>query len=75
MDTTRADMPAEAKTSLDTQAIVFEGQANIYAPMYRQMNMAGLGLSESEAAPLQHSNRGKKIPAFIIKVTKRTFDE
>jgi hypothetical protein len=53
MDTTRADMPAEAKTSLDTQAIVFEGQANIYAPMYRQMNMAGLGLSDSEAAPLQ----------------------
>lgn len=53
MDTTRADMRAEAKTSLDTQAIVFEGQANIYAPMYRQMNMAGLGLSESDAAPLQ----------------------
>ncbi len=23
----------------------------------------------------QHPNRGKKIPAFIIKVTKRTFDE
>lgn len=24
---------------------------------------------------VQHPNRGKKIPAFIIKVTKRTFDE
>ena len=53
MDTKRPDMRAAAKTSLDTQAIVFEGQANVYAPLYRQMNIAGLGLSDTEAAPLQ----------------------
>lgn len=53
MDTKRQDMREAAKTSLDTQAVVFEGQANIYAPMYRQMNIAGLGLSDAEAAPLQ----------------------
>jgi hypothetical protein len=28
-----------------------------------------------ETVTSQHPNRGKKIPAFIIKVTKRTFDE
>jgi pimeloyl-ACP methyl ester carboxylesterase len=39
--------------SVKTQASVFEGQANIYAPMYRQMNIAGLGLSDDAAAPLQ----------------------
>ncbi len=53
MDTKRPDMRKAARTSLDTQAIVFEGQANIYVPMYRQMNIAGLGLSDAEAAPLQ----------------------
>ncbi len=52
MDTNRSEMRAAAKTSLDSQAVVFEGQANIYAPMYRQMNIAGLGLSDTEAAPL-----------------------
>jgi hypothetical protein len=29
----------------------------------------------TEAVTSQHPNRGEKIPAFIIKVTKRTFDE
>ncbi|MBU0960834.1 MAG: DUF3089 domain-containing protein, partial [Proteobacteria bacterium] len=53
MDTKSPDMRAAAKTSIDTQAIVFEGKANIYAPMYRQMNIAGLGLSDTDAAPLQ----------------------
>ena len=53
MDPTRPDMRAAAQTTIDTQAVVFEGQANIYAPMYRQMNIAGLGLSDTEAAPLQ----------------------
>lgn len=53
MDTTRPDMRAIAMDAVTTQASVFEGQANIYAPMYRQMNLAGLGLSDTNAAPLQ----------------------
>jgi len=35
MDTTRPDMRAAAMESINTQASVFKGQANIYAPMYR----------------------------------------
>ena len=53
MDPTNPDMRAAAQTTIDTQAVVFEGQANIYAPMYRQMNLAGLSLSDADAAPLQ----------------------
>jgi len=53
MDPTKPDMRAVAQTTINTQAVVFEGQANIYAPMYRQMNLAGLSLSEADAAPLQ----------------------
>lgn len=52
MDTTRPDMRAAALATVNTQASVFAGQANIFAPMYRQMNMAGLGLSDADAAPL-----------------------
>jgi integrase len=32
-------------------------------------------LHHADLSTTQHPNRGKKIPAFIIKVTKRTFDE
>ncbi len=32
-------------------------------------------LNPPETVTSQHPNRGKKISAFIIKVTKRTFDE
>lgn len=53
MDPSRSDMRAAAQVTIDTQAVVFKGQANIYAPMYRQMNLAGLGLSAAAAAPLQ----------------------
>jgi len=53
MDTTRPDMRSAAMETIKTQASVFEGQANIYAPMYRQMNIAGLGLGDADAAPLQ----------------------
>ncbi len=53
MDPARPDMRAAAQATIDTQAVVFKGQANIYAPMYRQMNIAGLGLSDEDAAPLQ----------------------
>lgn len=53
MDTTNPDMRAAALAAVKTQASVFEGQANIYVPMYRQMNLAGLALSETDAAPLK----------------------
>lgn len=53
MDTTIPDMRAAAMETVKTQASVFEGKANIYAPMYRQMNLAGLVLSDADAAPLQ----------------------
>lgn len=53
MDTTSSAMRSAAMEQVKTQASVFEGQANIYAPMYRQMNLAGLGLSDADAAPLQ----------------------
>lgn len=54
MDPTDPKMLLAAQNTLDTQAVVFEGQANIYAPIYRQMNIAGLTLSDTEAAPLQN---------------------
>jgi len=53
MDTSDSDMRQAAQISIDTQAVVFKGLANIYAPMYRQMNLAGLALSEEDARPLQ----------------------
>lgn len=53
MNTTRLDMRTAAMETVKTQASVFEGKANIYAPMYRQMNLAGLSLSDTDAAPLK----------------------
>jgi len=53
MDTGGTKMRQAAQTSIDTQAVVFKGLANIYAPMYRQMNLAGLTLSGEDARPLQ----------------------
>jgi len=53
MDPASPDMRAAAQSTLDTQAVVFEGQANIYAPMYRQTNLAVLSLPAKDAAPLQ----------------------
>lgn len=37
-----------ANATIKRQASVFTEYANLYAPMYRQMNLAGLGLSEQE---------------------------
>lgn len=37
-----------ARRTLTRQAGVFSGLANIYAPLYRQMNMAGIGLPDDE---------------------------
>jgi len=68
LDPARPDMRAAAQSTIDTQAVVFEGQANIYAPMYRQMNIAGLGLSEADAAPLQemvHSDVWRALSHYL----------
>lgn len=52
MDTADPAMCTAARVPLTRQASVFEGQANIYAPMYRQANIAVLGLDKQEAARL-----------------------
>lgn len=57
-------MRIAAQHALDTQAVVFEGMANIYAPMYRQMNIAGLGLSDTDAAPLKKAGYDDVLRAF-----------
>jgi len=48
MDTASPEMKKIAQPTLVRQASVFDEVANIYAPMYRQMNMAALSLSKSE---------------------------
>lgn len=48
MDSSNPDLQKLAQRTLVRQAAVFSGQANLYAPYYRQMNMAALTLSESE---------------------------
>ena len=53
MDPSRPEMKAAAGKPLHTQAAVFDGQANIYAPMYRQMNLAVLNLPDPDAATLE----------------------
>lgn len=53
MDPEDLELVTAAQNTLATQASVFAGKANIYAPIYRQMNLAGLTLPPSEAAPLQ----------------------
>ncbi len=53
MDTKKPSMRKAAEKVLATQASVFDGQANIYAPMYRQMNFAGFDLSHKDEAPMR----------------------
>lgn len=48
MPTDRADMQTAARQTLTSQASVFSCQTNLYAPMYRQMNLAGLYKPEKE---------------------------
>jgi hypothetical protein len=75
MDSTDATMRAKAAKTLATQASVFSIQANLYAPVYRQMNLAGLALPDEERQAvishgkddvwralnhyLEHFNKGK----------------
>jgi len=53
MDPGNPDMQVAARNMVNIQAVVFAGQANIYAPLYRQLNLAALSLDEADAAPLQ----------------------
>lgn len=48
MDISRKDLIAGAAESIATEARIFSGQANLYAPFYRQMNLAGFNLPEAE---------------------------
>ncbi|MCX2725784.1 DUF3089 domain-containing protein [Roseibium salinum] len=48
MDITRKDLIAGAAETVHSEALVFSGQANLYAPFYRQMNLAGFNLPEDE---------------------------
>jgi hypothetical protein len=51
------DMRHRAQATLARQAAVFSCQANLYAPMYRQMNMAGLSLAAGERDDLLEYGR------------------
>jgi len=53
MDTKDPNMRTAAQRTINDQASVFNQKANIYAPMYRQMNIASLGLSDADEAPLK----------------------
>ena len=48
MNITSVPLRAAAQNTIVRQASVFTGQANLYAPLYRQMNMAALSLSKKE---------------------------
>lgn len=78
-DITDEDFIAAAGVPLRTQASVFEGAANIYAPLYRQLGKAGFAIDPEERDALlevseqdledallyylRHYNKGK--PFFI----------
>ncbi|BBD09880.1 DUF3089 domain-containing protein [Desulfovibrio ferrophilus] len=48
MDITAAEMQKKVHGTITKQASVFTGQANLYAPYYRQMNMNALTLPDEE---------------------------
>jgi len=48
MDITRKDLIAGAQETVASEAHAFSGQANIYAPLYRQMNLSGFNLPDKE---------------------------
>ena len=58
MDISSPELKAAAQNTIVRQASVFTGQANLYAPLYRQMNMAGIALSEGEISTI--SGYGKQ---------------
>lgn len=58
MDISRKDLIAEAAESVASEARVFSGQANLYAPLYRQMNLAGFYLPEAERDAIVDYGKG-----------------
>ena len=48
MDITRKDLIAGAQETVATEALAFSGQANLYAPLYRQMNLSGFDLPDEK---------------------------
>ena len=52
MDITSPEMRQLVRNTITRQASVFLENANLYVPMYRQMNMAALSLSSEEQAKL-----------------------
>ena len=65
MNTADPEMKNAARSPLLTQASVFKGQANIYAPMYRQMNLAVLSLPDDQAALIKKVGREDVWRAFL----------
>lgn len=53
-----------AQSTIETQASVFKGQANIYAPLYRQMNLAGLKVKGKDAKLLANAGFDDVLRAF-----------
>lgn len=48
MDITRKDLIAGAEETVATEAHSFSGLANLYAPLYRQMNLSGFNLPKEQ---------------------------
>lgn len=64
MNIRRPDLRTMAARTLTTQASVFSRQANLYAPLYRQMNVAALGLPESKQKPIAEFGAKDVLRAF-----------
>ncbi len=64
MNTQDLELQAAAKGTLDTQASVFNGQANIYAPYYRQMNMEALSLDQATQSEIQSYGEDDVLKSF-----------
>ncbi|QJB56262.1 DUF3089 domain-containing protein [Pseudodesulfovibrio sp. zrk46] len=64
-----AALQAAAKNTLRTQASVFSGQANLFAPYYRQMNLAALALPEKDVDELFAYGKADVLEAFRYYLT------
>jgi hypothetical protein len=52
MDITDPELQLAAQETIDHQASVFTGNANLYAPFYRQLSISGFSLEESKVNEL-----------------------
>ena len=64
MDIADAKLKSAAMTTVTEQASVFNGQANVYAPLYRQMNIAAMSLPDEQADDLMQYGAGDVWQAF-----------